>query len=99
MFAKDWRKADRLFYSSEIGQGFEVDDRQFDPQTGDHNYISPEGDIVAVTQSGAVELRQLGEMEDDSYHSENCPGCGWGPGDGINPTCNHPQGCGHWREQ
>ena len=31
-------------------------------------------------------------------HAEDCPGCGFSPGDGLHPTCNHPNGCGHWRE-
>lgn len=29
--------------------------------------------------------------------SEACPGCGAQPGEGINPTCNHPAGCGYWQ--
>lgn len=30
---------------------------------------------------------------------EACPGCGCKPGEGITETCNHPQGCGFWKEQ
>ena len=29
---------------------------------------------------------------------ERCPGCGCMPGDGINPDCDHPEGCGYWKE-
>lgn len=27
----------------------------------------------------------------------SCPGCGCMPGDGLTPTCNHPDGCGYSR--
>lgn len=30
---------------------------------------------------------------------EACPGCERLPGDGISPNCNHPNGCGFWREE
>lgn len=30
--------------------------------------------------------------------NDKCPGCGNGPGDGLNPNCNDPEGCGYWRE-
>lgn len=30
--------------------------------------------------------------------AEDCPGCGAKPGEGINPRCDNPQGCGHHRE-
>lgn len=30
---------------------------------------------------------------------EACPGCGCRPGDGITEKCNHPAGCGYWKEE
>lgn len=38
-------------------------------------------------------LRSL--VTDDS---ERCPGCMWRAGDGVNPLCDHPDGCGFFRE-
>jgi hypothetical protein len=29
---------------------------------------------------------------------ENCQGCNCAPGDGITETCNHPDGCGFWKD-
>lgn len=29
--------------------------------------------------------------------TDACPGCGNEPGDGLNPECQHPDGCGYWR--
>jgi len=34
----------------------------------------------------------------DDVDSEACPGCGAKPGDGINPKCDDPLGCGYWKE-
>jgi len=34
------------------------------------------------------------EIEQD----ENCPGCGAAPGDDLNEDCNHPEGCGFYRD-
>jgi hypothetical protein len=31
-------------------------------------------------------------------NSEACPGCGCMPGDDITDTCDHPDGCGYYRE-
>lgn len=28
-----------------------------------------------------------------------CPGCGCEPGDGVTTACQHPEGCGYWKEQ
>lgn len=32
-----------------------------------------------------------------STEDSKCPGCGWEQGEGINPDCYHPDGCGYWR--
>lgn len=29
--------------------------------------------------------------------SENCPGCGAKPGEGVNPRCDDSRGCAYWR--
>lgn len=31
--------------------------------------------------------------------TENCPGCGCAPGDGVTPGCHHPMGCGYLRAE
>lgn len=31
------------------------------------------------------------------FPEEACPGCGWMPGDGINPACSDDNGCGYLR--
>lgn len=37
--------------------------------------------------------------DEEPRHPEACPGCGNLPGQGINPDCDDPDGCGHWRAQ
>lgn len=53
-----------------------------------------------------VELVLDGEEEESEEESEpnpdpipdSCPGCGKNPGDGLTDGCNHPDGCGFWRQ-
>ena len=35
----------------------------------------------------------------DDMPDDACPGCGNRPGDGVNPVCHDPNGCGHWKEE
>jgi hypothetical protein len=50
--------------------------------------------------------RDMSESEDDDDYDyeaemnpEACPGCGAMPGDGVNPKCDDPLGCGYyWKE-
>lgn len=39
----------------------------------------------------------LVESAIQSADLEKCPGCGSMPGQGINDSCNHPEGCGYWK--
>jgi hypothetical protein len=34
----------------------------------------------------------------DSPPADACPGCGKRPGEGLTPGCEHPAGCGYWRQ-
>lgn len=39
--------------------------------------------------------------DDDEFEvtdPEACPGCGTKPGEGVTPDCDHPAGCGYWKE-
>lgn len=38
------------------------------------------------------------DEDEDEHDDEACPGCGVKPGDGVNPKCDDPLGCGYWRD-
>jgi len=49
------------------------------------------------------EADRLDDEEDmdtlgDDVDAEVCPGCGSKSGDGVNPKCDDPLGCGYWKE-
>ena len=51
---------------------------------------------------GSDRKHDMDEVDDDDdaddVDDEACPGCGCKPGDGINPKCDDPLGCGFWKE-
>lgn len=49
----------------------------------------PDGTQYQVT----VTLSRVGQVQ-----REACPGCGCLPGDGTTPGCDHPGGCGVWKD-
>jgi hypothetical protein len=69
-----------------------------------HDKGCPLNDEGEPEHLGADHKRDIGEADDDEdeddllIDDEACPGCGSKPGDGINPKCHDPMGCGYWRE-
>lgn len=68
--------------------------------------IGQDQDPAEHEHMGGIE-RGRGDMDeaddDDDMDTlgdddEACPGCGAKPGDGINPKCDDPMGCGFWKE-
>lgn len=55
--------------------------------------------IPGFAKLWAAMERGAASCVDEANSPEACPGCGWVPGDGINPDCNHPEGCGFWRAE
>ncbi len=39
------------------------------------------------------------DTEDEDEAEDACPGCGKEPGEGVTESCNHPNGCGFWKEE
>lgn len=37
-------------------------------------------------------------LDPEECDPETCPGCGRGPGDGYGEDCDHPEGCGYWKD-
>lgn len=89
--AENWKWADELIEGSDFAETFEVEDSNYDPDTDTHFYFNPSNMCLAVTPDGDVVIFE----EDDP---EACPGCGCKPGDGITPGCDHPMGCGFFKE-
>lgn len=45
-----------------------------------------------------VDPDEENDREFDEEHAEDaCPGCGARPGDGVNPDCDDPMGCGYYK--
>lgn len=90
---EDWEWADALFWESDWADLVNVEETEYIPETGIHVYTLDTGANVLVLPSGNV---VLGDPED--LDSEACPGCGCLPGDGLTEGCNHPEGCGFFRQ-
>lgn len=87
---ENWEWADALFEGSDWADIFQVEETEYNPVTGNHVYTNERGVSIVVTPEGNCVLG------DDQ---ECCPGCLAMPGDGLTPGCNHPDGCGYWRQQ
>ncbi len=56
--------------------------------------LHPRNDMDEADKDDEEDMDTLG----DDVDSEACPGCGSKPGDGVNPKCDDPLGCGYWKE-
>lgn len=43
-------------------------------------------------------MNKKNERDVEQDNIEACPGCGCLPGDGITETCDHPDGCGYFKD-
>lgn len=46
-----------------------------------------------------IDNESIDGLCEDCHGEEACPGCGYLPGQGINPECNDEGGCGFWRSE
>jgi hypothetical protein len=56
-------------------------------------------DVLTIEDEAA--LMGAREPHDEGWtmvEGEECPGCHAQPGDGLTEGCNHPDGCGFWRQ-
>lgn len=59
---------------------------------------SAQGDRDLYCTDCAMEVRDHKNGEcPDAPSPEACPGCQKLPGDGLTEGCDHPEGCGFWR--
>lgn len=52
----------------------------------------------AAYRLALAETVRLSGLETLTADPEACPGCGCKPGDGITAACNHPEGCGYFKQ-
>jgi hypothetical protein len=55
------------------------------------------GGIIGLGGDPLEDAQLEVEAWQEQQESEACPGCGALPGQGLTPTCSHPEGCGYWR--
>lgn len=56
VFTPNYKWADKVFNSSDLAKNFEVEETDFDPNTGNHYYISETSEVAVVTPDGLVML-------------------------------------------
>jgi len=54
--AGDWAWADQVFFEHEISETFEVEDTEFNIETGEYVYFNEFGGTVTITRPGYVEV-------------------------------------------
>ena len=53
---------------------------------------------TTTTQSTTPTTSTTPDPFDFDEQGEECPGCGCEPGEDLTPGCDHPLGCGFWRD-
>lgn len=75
----------------QLALGEHIDNREDDLHDG--------GDHAAhLTNCRAVDVLIVTALE-SMRADDACPGCGCEPGDGLTDGCEHPEGCGYFREE
>lgn len=79
------------------------DDHRITEAEGEKNLYLVDEEWLAIRLIDPGDLHDISkpmnpEVDYEKEVSENCPGCGCEPGEGLTPDCTHELGCGFYRD-